>query len=76
MQGAHRVLNKMNLKRSIPRHFMVISSKFKQEEHFKETKTDKQTKNRRETACYVKRSPHKVISRSFSRNYGGWKRVA
>lgn len=53
LQEAHKVTNKMNPKRTTPRHIIIKIVKVKNKENFKSSK--------RKTTYYIQGKPHKTI---------------
>ena len=66
--GAQSVPNKMNPKRSTPRHIMIKQAKIKNKKTILNSK--------RKAACFIQGNSHKTISWLFSRNFAGQMRVA
>ena len=62
----HKVPNKMNPKKPIPRHIIIKMEKVK----------GKERKQAREKQSHKQGNPHNAISRLFSRNFAGQKKVA
>ena len=61
VQEAWRVPNKVNPKRSTPKHTIIKMSKIKDKERL--------LKAARETNCYIKGNPYKVTNIFLSRNF-------